>query len=158
LRKEPDSNTEKVGSLAFEAKVAVIKTSDDKVWTLVQPETENIQGWVKSTNIEKTAGTDIKEQAAPKKRTKKAVDENNQETPKRNRRKPIVDPEPSTDENTQEEAAPKRNGRKPIVDPEPSSDENTQEEAAPKQRTKRRVKAAPEPAVDPPENDGESSN
>jgi hypothetical protein len=159
LRKDPDSNTEKVGSLAFEAKVAVIKTSDDKVWTLVQPETENIQGWVKSNNIEKTAGTDSKEQAAPKKRTKRAVDDNNQEMPKRNRRKPIVDPESSADENNQEEAAPKqRTKRKPIVDPEPSADENNQEEAAPKQRTKRRVKVTPEPTEDPQSGDGESSN
>jgi uncharacterized protein YgiM (DUF1202 family) len=160
LRKDPDSSSEKVGSLAFDAKVAVIKTSDDKIWTLVQPETENIQGWVKANNIEKITGSDNKEQAAPKKRTKKAVDENNQNAPKRTKGKPIVTPEPSVDEeNNQEEAAPKQRTKgKPIVTPEPSADENNQEQAAPKQRTKRRVKAAPEPTVDPLTGDGESSN
>jgi hypothetical protein len=158
LRKEPDSSAEKVGSLAFEAKVAVIKTSDDKVWTLVQPETENIQGWVKASNIEKI---DNREQAAPKKRNKKKVDENDRETPKRTKGKPIDTPEPSTEEdNNQEEAAPKqRTKRKPIDTPEPSAEENNnQEEAAPKQRTKRKVKAAPQPTEDSQTGDGESSN
>jgi hypothetical protein len=158
LRKEPNSNAEKVGSLAFDAKVAIVQTSDDKVWTLVQPETENIQGWVKANNIEKI---DNREQAAPKKRTKKKVDENDRETPKRIKGKPIVTPEPSAEEdNNQEEAAPKQRTKgKPIVTPEPSAEENNnQEEAAPKQRTKRKVKAAPQPTEDSQTGDGESSN
>jgi Bacterial SH3 domain len=156
LRKEPNSNAEKFGSLAFEAKVAVIKTSDDKVWVLVQPETDNIQGWVKATNVDKTGSTDkkVKEAVTPKQRT-----ENNPEeaTPKRSRRKPKVTPEPSADDNNQEEAAPKGTRRKPKVVPEPSTDDNNQEEAAPK-RTRRKPKAAPEPTAEPPADEAETSN
>jgi Bacterial SH3 domain len=156
LKKEPDANAEKVGSLAFEAKVAVIKTSDDKAWVLVQPETDNIQGWVKANNIDKTAATDSKgkEGIVPKQRT-----ENNSEeaAPKRRRRKVRVAPEPSADENNPEEAAPKRTRRKPNVAPEPSADENNPEEAAPK-RTRRKPKVAPEPAPEPQADDAEASN
>jgi hypothetical protein len=160
LKKDPNLKAEKVGSVAFDAKVAIVKTSDDKEWVLVQPETDNIQGWVKANNIEKTAGTDNKEQAAPKRRNRKTVDENNPETtPKRTKRRVKVAPEPSADEeNNQEEAAPKRTKRRAKPAPEPSADENNQEEAAPKQRTKRRAKPAPEPAADPQAEDGESSN
>jgi Bacterial SH3 domain len=156
LRKEPNSTAEKVGSVAFEAKVAVIKTSDDKVWVLVQPQTENIQGWVKASNVEKTAATDSKGKEAlkPKQRTEKNAEE---ATPKPNRRKPQVAPEPSADENNPEEAAPKPNRRKPKVVPEPSADENNPEEAAPK-RTRRKPKVAPEPAPEPSADEAETSN
>ncbi len=155
LKKEPNSNAEKVGSVAFEAKVAIVKTSDDKLWVLVQPEKDNIQGWIKATNVDKTAATD-KKGIPQKQRT-----ENNPEqaAPKRTRRKPKVAPEPSTDENTPEEAAPKRTRRKPKVAPEPSADENTQEEAAPKStRRKFQPKATPEPAAEPPADEAETSN
>jgi Bacterial SH3 domain len=156
LRKEPNSKAEKVGSVAFEAKVAVVKTSDDKVWVLVQPETENIQGWVKATNVDKTAAIENKgkEGVTPKQRA-----ENNPEeaAPKRTRRKPTVVPEPSTDENNPEEAAPKRTRRKPKVAPEPSAAENNSEEAAPK-RTRRKPKVAPEPAPEPSTDEAETSN
>jgi Bacterial SH3 domain len=174
LRKEPNSDAEKVGSVAFEAKVAVVKTSDDKVWVLVQPETENIQGWIKATNVDKKGKEDVtpkqrtennSEEATPKRTRRKvrvapepSTDENNPEeaAPKRTRRKVRVAPEPSTDENNPEEAAPKRTRRKVRVAPEPSADENNPEEAAPK-RTRRKPKAAPAPAAEPAD-DNDSSN
>jgi uncharacterized protein YgiM (DUF1202 family) len=155
LRKEPNSKAEKVGSVAFEAKVAVIKTSDDNVWVLVQPETENIQGWVKATNVDKTAATAPKgkEGVTPKQRA-----ENNPEeaAPKPTRRKPKV-VEPSVDEDNPEETAPKPTRRKSKVAPEPSADENKQVEAAPK-RTRRKPKVAPEPAPEPSTDEAETSN
>ena len=156
LKKEPNSNAEKVGSVAFEAKVAIVKTSDDGLWVLVQPEQENIQGWIKATNVDKTVTTDKKgkEGVVPKQRTQ---NNSEQADPKRTRRKPKVVPEPSADENNPEEATPKPTRRKPRVAPEPSADENNSEEATPK-RTRRKPKAAPEPAAEPPADEGETSN
>ncbi len=158
LRKEPNTSAEKVGSVAFEAKVAIVKTSDDQEWVLVKPESETIQGWVKANNIEKIAETDQKEQAAPKKRNRKTVDENNQQesTPRQRTKRRV---KPAADDNNQEESAPKRTRRKPVATPEPAADDNNQEESAPKQGTKRRAKPAPEePTVDPQTGDGDSSN
>ena len=132
LRKEPDANTEKVGSVAFEAKVAIVKTSDDGLWILVQPEQDNIQGWIKATNVDKTVTTDKKgtEGVTPKQRT----------------------------ENNPAEAAPKRTRRKPRVAPEPSADENNPAEATPKRtRRKPQPKATPEPAVEPPADEAETN-
>jgi hypothetical protein len=53
LKKEPKSGAEKLGGLAFNAKVAILKTSDDQQWVLVRSTTNNLQGWVKAGNIEK---------------------------------------------------------------------------------------------------------
>jgi hypothetical protein len=55
LKKEPNSGAEKLGTLAFDAKVAIVKTSDDKEWVLIQSQTNNLQGWVKAGNIDKAA-------------------------------------------------------------------------------------------------------
>ncbi len=55
LKKEPDSSAEKVGGVAFNAKVAIIKTSEDKQWVLIQSQPDNLQGWVKAGNIDKAA-------------------------------------------------------------------------------------------------------
>ncbi len=55
LKKEPDSGAEKLGGVAFNAKVAIIKTTDDKQWVLIRSETDNLQGWVKAGNIDKAA-------------------------------------------------------------------------------------------------------
>jgi hypothetical protein len=161
LRKEPDSSAEKVGTLAFEAKVAVIKTSDDKVWALVQPETEKIQGWIKASNIEKIAADDNRDPAAatPKESTKQAADDNQQEqpAPRRKRRRVRATPEPTADDNNPEEATPKQTRRKARVAPEPTADDNSQEQPTPR-RTRRKPKAAPEPPADAQPTDGESSN
>jgi Bacterial SH3 domain len=73
LKKEPNSGAEKIGGVAFNAKVAIIKTSDDKQWVLIQSETDNLQGWVKAGNIDKAAATLNQEQdtpAAPKPKTR----------------------------------------------------------------------------------------
>lgn len=55
LKKEPDAGAQKLGGVAFNAKVAIIKTSDDKQWVLIRSETDNLQGWVKAGNIDKSA-------------------------------------------------------------------------------------------------------
>ncbi len=55
LKKDPNSGAEKLGGVAFNAKVAIIKTTDDKQWVLIRSETDNLQGWVKAGNIDKAA-------------------------------------------------------------------------------------------------------
>jgi Bacterial SH3 domain len=55
LKKEPDPSAEKLGGVAFNAKVAIIKTSEDKQWVLIQSQIDNRQGWVKAGNIDKAA-------------------------------------------------------------------------------------------------------
>ena len=66
LKKEPDSGAEKVGSVAFNGKVAIVKTSADKQWVLIQSQADNAQGWVKAGNIDKAAAAANEVQAAPK--------------------------------------------------------------------------------------------
>ncbi len=70
LKKEPDSGSEKVGGVAFDAKVAIVKTSDDKQWVLIQSETDNLQGWVKAGNIDKAAAAaaEARDHPAPAKK------------------------------------------------------------------------------------------
>ncbi len=53
LKKEPNPGSEKTGGVGFNAKVAIVKTSDDKEWVLIQSETDNLQGWVRAGNIAK---------------------------------------------------------------------------------------------------------
>ena len=55
LKKDPDPSSEKVGGVAFDAKVAIVETSDDKQWVKIQSATDNLQGWVRSGNIDKAA-------------------------------------------------------------------------------------------------------
>ncbi len=55
LKQEPDVSAEKLGGVAFNAKVAIIKTSEDKQWVLIQSQSDNLQGWVKAGNIDKAA-------------------------------------------------------------------------------------------------------
>jgi hypothetical protein len=55
LKKEPNVGAQKLGGVAFNAKVAIIKTSDDKQWVLIRSETDNLQGWVRAGNIDKAA-------------------------------------------------------------------------------------------------------
>ncbi len=64
LKQEPDPNSEKVGGVAFNAKVAIIETSDDKQWVKIQSETDNLQGWVRAGNIDKAAAA-INNDATP---------------------------------------------------------------------------------------------
>jgi hypothetical protein len=68
LKKEPNSGAEKLGGVAFNAKVAIIQTSDDKQWVLVQSQTDNLKGWVKAGNIDKAAAgaLEVKETPQPK--------------------------------------------------------------------------------------------
>jgi hypothetical protein len=65
LKKEPVPGAEKVGGVEFNAKVAIVKTSDDKQWVLIQSETTNLQGWVRAGNIDKAAATANEAQDAP---------------------------------------------------------------------------------------------
>ncbi|WP_310411419.1 SH3 domain-containing protein [Chamaesiphon sp. OTE_8_metabat_110] len=66
LKKDPDSGAEKVGSVAFNGKVAIVKTSDDKQWVLIRSQVDNAEGWVKAGNIDKAAAAANEVQAAPK--------------------------------------------------------------------------------------------
>jgi hypothetical protein len=76
LKKEPDAGAEKVGGVAFNAKVAIVKTSEDKQWVLIQSQTDNLQGWVKAGNIDKAAAAaadaelDVTEPVKPKPKAK----------------------------------------------------------------------------------------
>ncbi len=54
LKKDPVPGAEKVGSVAFNAPVAIVKTSDDKQWVLIRSQADNAQGWVKAGNIDKS--------------------------------------------------------------------------------------------------------
>ncbi len=54
LKQEPDAGAQKQGSVAFNAQVAIIKTSTDKQWVLIRTQ-DNLQGWVKAGNIDKAA-------------------------------------------------------------------------------------------------------
>lgn len=66
LKKDPNPGAEKTGSVAFNAKVAIVKTSDDKQWVLIQSQMDNAQGWVKAGNIDKArAELDNNQEAAP---------------------------------------------------------------------------------------------
>ena len=63
LKKEADSGSEKVGGVGFNSKVAIIKTSDDKQWVFIQSQTDNLQGWVKAANIDKSAAATSEDQS-----------------------------------------------------------------------------------------------
>jgi Bacterial SH3 domain len=65
LKKEPVPGAEKVGSVAFNAPVAIVKTSDDKQWVLIRSQADNAEGWVKAGNIDKAAAAanQVKEEA-----------------------------------------------------------------------------------------------
>jgi Bacterial SH3 domain len=66
LKKEPNSGAEKLGGVAFNAKVAIVKTSGDRQWVLIRSQTDNLQGWVKAGNIDKAAAAQDPNLAAPK--------------------------------------------------------------------------------------------
>jgi hypothetical protein len=84
LKKDPVAGAEKIGSVAFNAPVAIVKTSDDKQWVLIRSQADNAQGWVKAGNIDKAAAAanEVKEDA-PKPATKPRV--------RRNRVRPQTD-------------------------------------------------------------------
>ncbi len=73
LKKEPNSGAEKLGGVAFNAKVAIIETSDDQQWVLIQSQTDNLKGWVKAGNIDKAAAGATEVQAAPQPKPKARV-------------------------------------------------------------------------------------
>jgi Bacterial SH3 domain len=64
LKQDPDPSSEKVGGVEFNAKVAIVETSDDKQWVKIQLEKENLQGWVRAGNIDKAAAA-MNEDANP---------------------------------------------------------------------------------------------
>ncbi len=70
LKKDPQLGAAKVGGVAFNAKVAIVKTSDDKQWVLIQSETDNLQGWVRAGNIDKAAAAANEAQDKPKAKAK----------------------------------------------------------------------------------------
>jgi hypothetical protein len=64
LKQDPDPSSEKVGGVEFNAKVAIVETSDDKQWVKIQSEKDNLQGWVRAGNIDKAAAA-MNEDANP---------------------------------------------------------------------------------------------
>jgi hypothetical protein len=70
LKKDPVPGAAKVGGVAFNANVAIVKTSDDKQWVLIQSETDNLQGWVRAGNIDKAAAAASEAQDKPKAKAK----------------------------------------------------------------------------------------
>ncbi|WP_310483433.1 SH3 domain-containing protein [Chamaesiphon sp. VAR_48_metabat_403] len=97
LKKEPVSGAEKVGSVAFNAPVAIVKTSDDKQWVLIRSQADNAQGWVKAGNIDKAraAATEAPAQAqAPQPRAR-----NRNRIRNRNRNRNRTRIQTNTDEN-----------------------------------------------------------
>ncbi len=137
LRKEPNSESEKLGGVNFEAKVAIVKTSDDGLWVLIQPELDSTQGWVKAGNIEKTAVVPKQrakvaenEEVKPRRRQKAVVEGEQEATPRRKRRVKVNPDESPTDDNQNEEAAPKRK-RKVKVTPEPLPNQESAPDAEP---------------------------
>lgn len=136
LRKEPNSESEKLGSVDFEAKVAIVKTSDDGLWVLIQPESDSIQGWVKAGNISKTTGTDSQAEATPKRPAKAAQSE---EVKSRQRRKPAAA--------TEEAPTSSKKRREKVTPAESPADTNNSPVAEPKREPK--VKPAPEPSSNP---------
>jgi Bacterial SH3 domain len=71
LKQDPDPGSEKVGGVAFDAKVAIIETSEDKQWVRIQSQTDNLQGWVRAGNIDKAAAA-VNDDATPAEPTPKA--------------------------------------------------------------------------------------
>jgi uncharacterized protein YgiM (DUF1202 family) len=55
LRKEPIDTSEKIGSVGFREKIAVLKTNDDKSWVQVRSNNGSVEGWLKMGNIERDA-------------------------------------------------------------------------------------------------------
>lgn len=55
LRQEPIDTSEKIGSVGFREKVAVLKTNDDKSWAQVRNANGSVEGWLKMGNIERDA-------------------------------------------------------------------------------------------------------
>ncbi len=166
LQKEADPNAEKLSSLALNDKVAIVKTSDDGKWVLVQPEKDNIQGWIEAANVQKTAGTSTakdKEPAAPAAkeasapqtppRTRRAAaSDEEQLQPRRRRRRVKVEPQPQADDNSNDQQPQPKRRRKAVVEANPQADDNNDEQPQPKRRRKPPI-AAPEPSADEQESD-----
>jgi Bacterial SH3 domain len=64
LKQDPNPSSEKVGGVEFNAKVAIVETSDDKQWVKIQSAKDNLQGWVRAGNIDKAAAA-MNEDANP---------------------------------------------------------------------------------------------
>ncbi|MEO1429502.1 MAG: SH3 domain-containing protein [Cyanobacteria bacterium J06632_19] len=53
LRAEPKLNAERLGGIGFNAKVVVLKLSDDKTWQKIRIESSGKEAWVKAGNTKK---------------------------------------------------------------------------------------------------------
>jgi len=56
MRSQPSFESEKVGGVAYNQPVVVLKDSDDKVWQQVRVEDSNLEGWIKAGNLERVEG------------------------------------------------------------------------------------------------------
>lgn len=53
LRNNPSSDSERIGSVAYNEEVVVLATSDDKRWVKIRSEDGSSEGWVKVGNIKR---------------------------------------------------------------------------------------------------------
>lgn len=53
LRSNPSSDSERIGSVAYNQVVVVLTTSDDQRWVKIQSEDGGSEGWVKAGNIKR---------------------------------------------------------------------------------------------------------
>jgi hypothetical protein len=54
IRNNPSSDSERIGSVAYNEAVVVLATSDDKRWVKIRSEDGSSEGWVKAGNIKRT--------------------------------------------------------------------------------------------------------
>ncbi|MFB2939506.1 SH3 domain-containing protein [Aerosakkonemataceae cyanobacterium BLCC-F154] len=54
IRSNPRSDSERIGSVAYNEEVIVLSESDDKRWVKIRSEDGSSEGWVKAGNIERS--------------------------------------------------------------------------------------------------------
>ena len=55
IRAEPELDAERIGGVEYNREVIVLKESGDRSWQQIRIPDSELEGWVKSGNIEKTA-------------------------------------------------------------------------------------------------------
>ncbi len=53
MRSQPDLEAERIGSLDYNQRIAVLEQSQDQKWQHVRLADSDLEGWVKAGNIER---------------------------------------------------------------------------------------------------------
>ncbi len=53
MRSQPDLDAERIGSLDYNQRIAVLEQSQDQKWQHVRLADSDLEGWVKAGNIER---------------------------------------------------------------------------------------------------------